>query len=478
MKKPLLLLFLFILAINVYGQDCECERNFEYLYNKIKNNYIGFRDKITDKNKRFFSKFTFKLKSEAKKADSLQCYHILQQLVSYFNDSHLGIYHSNEEMLKRWIARSHKKYENIYLDSNNLYKYFNGKARDKIEGIWEDGNGVYRIGIVKDKNNVGVYYGVVIRADGIFWQTGQIKFKIKRKLNKKYETIVYYPKDHAPLRPMVSVSRDIIKFRDFGNWYRVFPVNKSDTFKRPIIIENSSPSFKKVNINSCLIIIPSFLLDYKKLIDSIIEVNKGVIENTKTLIIDVRNNGGGYVQSYEKLVPYIYTNPLLTEAGSILASTDIINTWKGKLLDTSLSENAILSIKESINKMEDKKGKIIKIWPSDTIKFETIYKYPENVAILANENTGSSAELFLLLARQSKKVLIFGENTHGAIDYLDVSPDFSMPCEFYSYYYATARRSYDHTGPLNNIGISPDVRVPSNIKNWVLFVDQYLESKD
>jgi len=72
-------------------------------------------------------------------------------------------------------------------------------------------------------------------------------------------------------------------------------------------------------------------------------------------------------------------------------------------------------MKASYGKNYNASGKL-----ADTLAFDEVLPYPQKVALLINRNTTGSAELFTLLARQSKKVTVMGENSGGSLDYSNV----------------------------------------------------------
>jgi hypothetical protein len=49
--------------------------------------------------------------------------------------------------------------------------------------------------------------------------------------------------------------------------------------------------------------------------------------------------------------------------------------------------------------------------------YDTAYTSPAHVAIITDRYVGASAENFLLLAKESNKVITFGENTSGSMSY-------------------------------------------------------------
>jgi C-terminal processing protease CtpA/Prc len=105
------------------------------------------------------------------------------------------------------------------------------------------------------------------------------------------------------------------------------------------------------------------------------------------------------------------------------------------------------------------------------------------VGIIINENNASSAEQFLLSAKNSDKVILFGSrNTAGVLEYSNAdqilfpSGKYKLICPM-----TRSRRLPEH--PIDNIGIAPDVFIPLNetiqlydrIDDWVYFVKNYLE---
>jgi C-terminal processing protease CtpA/Prc len=101
-----------------------------------------------------------------------------------------------------------------------------------------------------------------------------------------------------------------------------------------------------------------------------------------------------------------------------------------------------------------------------------VYKNPERVSFLVNKGTGSAAEMFLLEAKQSKKVKLYGTNSSGAVDYTEYVK-ILMPCKFYTLYYPACKSLRLPDYPLDNIGIKPDVEIPADTADWIDYVKKY-----
>ncbi|WP_406825607.1 S41 family peptidase [Pedobacter sp. KACC 23697] len=98
-----------------------------------------------------------------------------------------------------------------------------------------------------------------------------------------------------------------------------------------------------------------------------------------------------------------------------------------------------------------------------------VLSYPKYVSLIVNKSTASAAELFILQAKQSAKVKIYGTKSSGAIDYLEVVRA-ELPCGFYRLGYPACKSLRLPGQPLDNIGIKPDIEIPLKISDWIDFV--------
>lgn len=238
--------------------------------------------------------------------------------------------------------------------------------------------------------------------------------------------------------------------------------------------------FKKLSSKTILLRISSFNYPYVERIENLIEENISLLESCENLIIDLRNNLGGTDNAYQKLLPYIYTNPVRIMNAEYLATPSLIKglqNWIQKLPD----EDKYLEEKEEIKKeIEFYKANLGKFVDIDSIKvyFDTvkiILQSPKRIAILANKNTASSAEFFIFITKQSKKVKLLGIPTAGVLDYGSVR-EFDFECEGYNLYLPTYRTLRIPDYPLDNIGIQPDIYMDKYVEDWVKYAKEYLEN--
>ncbi len=242
-------------------------------------------------------------------------------------------------------------------------------------------------------------------------------------------------------------------------------------------LSSDKPFVRRLNENTVILRIPSFSYSEKTIIDSVIKSNKDLFTQTDNLIIDLRNNGGGSDRSYQKLIPLIYTNPIRT-IGMELLSTPINNKRMEDII-TSLDfpEEIREWAKSALDKLNNNIGKFVNLNESSVsvTELDSIYNFPKNVGILVNERNGSTTEQFLLAAKQSKKVKLFGVTTAGVLDisnmYFVNSPDNEFKL---GYCLSKSMRIPEMT--IDNKGIQPDYYIDKSIPKykWIEFVSNVL----
>jgi len=231
--------------------------------------------------------------------------------------------------------------------------------------------------------------------------------------------------------------------------------------------------------------IPGFDSDYS---NDVVTQHWQEIMSRPNLIIDIRNNGGGQDNYYQKLAELIYTNPYESKGVEWYASKGNIKLFEDALRNGELKngEEGINRTKSLLEAMKKNVGGFV-TQPMDNNDSEemqdTVYQYPKKVGIIINEGNASSAEQFLLAAKNSKKVILFGNrNTAGVLDYSNaVSEEF--PSRNFELTFPMTRSQRLPEFPIDNIGISPDIIVPfpateqlyGKLDDWVYFVKNYLE---
>jgi hypothetical protein len=475
MKKVMVGVIMFFLFQTIaISQSCSCKEKIIELDASIKSNYAGFDDKVKGKKQIQYLKLKMSILNIADTASDFQCHNLIKKYISFFKDQHLSIYLDWGKVNSNDVINFYANEQKYDLEENKFKQDIDSSSSklDIIEGFWKDLSNQYKLAIVKDTSKSNIYLGVVLSADNYFWRRGQVKFVFRKNINGGYEVLRNLDGYHLPVESSIEVDSNIINIRPFGILKRVYPISN---FKHDLAKINSQLKFLVLNDSSCYLSVPSFSIYAKKNIDSIIAVNKQKILKAKNFVIDIRDNSGGSIYCYDSLLPILYTNPIIIGGGTFFSSEDNIKNYEKYLQDSTYTEKEKKEIQAEVKKLKANIGKHVLLWKDKTIIYDTIYKFPKNIAILINQNTASSAELFLKAAKQSKKVLIFGENSSGTVDYGDVA-EVKVKCLEKSKVYLPRSRFNSVTKyPIDNVGFRPDIRIPLFVPNWTDFVQNYFQ---
>ncbi|QES89440.1 S41 family peptidase [Rhizosphaericola mali] len=266
----------------------------------------------------------------------------------------------------------------------------------------------------------------------------------------------------------------------FRNGHLGIRVNDSNTVKSG---PRRNPTFSIVDKNTILLTIPTFGGSYKKQIDSIIETNKSLLSSKENLILDIRDNGGGSDISYEKIIPYLYTNPI-TNYRAQYYSTKLNNQRMLELANNykkyGISEKMANQFRINYDTLNKHLGDYINL-DKDSITIDTlnnILPFPKHVAILVNENNGSTAEEFLLTAKQSQKVKLFGHKTAGVLDFSNLWFT-NSPSGIFKLTFALTKSYRIPDFTIDGQGILPDLPIGNSVPDnqWIEYVVRILENK-
>ena len=94
---------------------------------------------------------------------------------------------------------------------------------------------------------------------------------------------------------------------------------------------------------------------------------------------------------------------------------------------------------------------------TDTMYMEKVKPFPRKIALLINKNTVSSGELFAMIARQSDKVVVMGENSGGMMDYGNIVT-YKTTCSPLRIQLPVNRQLWLETGfSVDKEGLTPDI---------------------
>lgn len=464
MMKKLLILIIFISGFT-YSQSCDCETNYNWLKKTIEENDAGFQSVILEKGVDFYNfhnnSFAGKIKAET---DLMKCSELLKSWLKFFRKEHLYLFPVIEN--KQTDFPKHE------INIENFKKDLKTKEYDFIDGIWETGS--YEVVILKENQQM---LGVVLNTTNPNWEKGQIKFILDENLNKG--TFFLGDNAHSPknIEKIEYLTKGILIL---DNFYlkRKYPEYNFSEEETSFLADmtTTEPIFKQIGQNTNYLRIPSFAYDKKDEIKELIRKHFDDLTNTENLIIDLRGNGGGSDESFFPLISLIYTNPVVSMGIERLSSEINNKSFKEELDFTQMSKDDADWYKEKLSELENNIGKFI---DTEGVKFrtnmrDTVYEKPANVSVIIDKYCASSTEEFLLMARQSKKVKLFGHPTSGALDVSNLNEIISPTNDFRLYYGMT--KSIRENYKIDDTGIQPDFYLHKYIykHQWVEYVSKLI----
>ena len=467
--------FLFFITVAVVfaypakGQTCSCESNFEWVKKTFEENDAGFSYIIEKKGQRAYNihnQLTIeKIKSVS---NTKECLQLLSDWLKFFRTGHIGISALTNE--------TSNLQENWNIDIPQFEKYISEKIEVDFEGIWKQNEtSKTRFGIKREGEN----YVVFVIDDT------KTKIITIEKNGEELNTI-YYARYTSPYKipNPVLIGNNTLQFGEWGTWKRVSPTFPEDTeniasekdYEKFLTATN--PYLEELNATTLYLRIPSFGIENKAAIDKLISDSKVKILKTENLIIDLRNNGGGRDQSFTELLPLIYTNPVRTISVEFLSTVQNNQLFLEYSADTDLDEDTRRWAKKVYDKLQENLGKFVNVFDEDVSIFtqDTVYEYPKNVGIIINEGNASTTEQFILAAKQSKKVKLFGTTTWGALDISNMA-SIESPCKEFNLAYCLSRSMRIPGMAIDDIGLQPDFYLDKTIpqRKWVEYVSEILK---
>lgn len=440
---------------------CNCQQAMQTLIAKVESEYPGFS--IKTQNQAAYLDFKESLTKEAAALNNDLCPQILKKYIDFFKDPHLWV-GSNGAPFSSSEAGINEKLE------IDIPAFIKQVKSDALEDVWMTEG--YTVGLKKHED--GHYTGFIIEAESKSWQPGDVKFRLYP--DGKF---VYYLMDRSKREGRYNIHYKTLLFQEEVGvvWTRQTsqPLTNEVQEKRK---ELQGFYIKQITPQTSVFKLPSFEYHNLGLIDSLITSNKNILENTENLIIDLRGNPGGTTTAYQKLLPYISGSTIRHTSAEFLATETYINNLEAykKTLDKNADTR---SIDANIKTLRENLGKFVNF----NLTGESFYtekvvqgtKRPKHVLILANKGTGSSAEYFLFIAKQSKSVKIMGTPSYGALDYGNAYLN-ELGCTGYQIFMPTYRALRLPDYPVDNIGIQPDIYVDPSVNDWIQLGVDYLEN--
>ncbi len=482
MKKIIMTLVLLGTLINfTNAQTNECIKDFDFLVKKIKADYPGYSDKVTTKTVLELQILEQELRKKIQfYPDSCRKY--LSTYADWFKDHHLRI-----AGLGSKPNDANPKIERYWRVLNEDTLIILQSKKTSPEGMWRSYLG--EIAIVKSAN-AKEYIGVSVSFRN--YEKNQIVFKLLNEHLGEY-TLITFSNQYQPTMGKASIwlNDNIIELHDDK---RLVRKTSSDTYDNALLYSyipefpngsNTYPLAMQLSDSTFYMRIPSF---GNNLTETLAKKHWKEITSSPNLIIDIRNNRGGQDNYYSLLSDLIYTQPYESKGVEWYATKNNIKMYEDAIKNAEIKngEEGILWTKTLITEMKKNIGKFV-IHPmmgkDKTISNDTVYTNPKRVGIIINGGNASSAEQFILTAKHSSKVTLFGnENTAGVLDYSNVISE-NFPSGKYELLFPMTRSRRLPQNPIDNTGIAPDILIPypatiqlfDRLDQWAYFVQNYLE---
>lgn len=466
-----------------YAQNCNCDSIFNSVKKTIENNYPGFRDKVNATTQTDYTNWTNSSleKISALKTDSL-CYLETKKWITFFKDKHLQLKFSSPKKVTSTKVLQSKTIEILKLPISEIefvnYLKSNSK-KDKIEGIWKNSN--YELAIKKVKTNL--FYASVLKSQNSNWAIGEVKLIIEKKDNAYIGTFFSGDKNDTS-NHKVKVVDNILDF-DIIYFENKSPESKTilNLTEYEILQDQQAPKLNFIGDDYAQFTFPNFYGNSYEQLEFLLQHNKERLAKTPYWIIDLRENDGGDYSVGKQLLPYLYTKPIVDYNSKMLITKSNIQLWFDTYLQDYYSN---LSKKEQDafdleikNILANHNNELYDDKPATSlIKYDTIMEFPKKVGILVSKNTVSSGEFFTLLARQSDKVTIYGENTGGMMDYGNLVT-YKTPCKVINLKMPLNRQNWlDEGFSVDKEGVKPEIYIDLNDKNSIKKIINKLKTQN
>jgi hypothetical protein len=448
----LLLWFLVLNTIGLKAQpNCECVSNFDAIVRKVQLNYAGFMDKTSGKKQIAYNRLCDSLRTVAARTTvEGTCFDLLAAYTLFFQDRHLQLGNYQTAKLPR-------TYEPLTLAKAR--QLTRNARRDEPVGIWRSENGKVEVAILHQpgrSSNGFDYQGIVLSSQDTTIRPGLELFRAKRRGQSYFvKAILSGRSNHQhPTKQHGNIF--------YAYWgmtlIREFPFTSTAAEQAELAANRVNNGFyvkPLANDVALLSLRRGFSLS-DKVMDSVLRYHEPMLSQTPNLIIDLRDNGGGN-NTWEKLLPYVYSKPV---------------TWPGGWLMRSSVDNIQMIERDSayytpaqwakeklfVERLKQHMGELVSNGSVDlTIKLDNVRPNPRRVVVLINDVCASSSEFIIQIAKQSPGVSVIGSPTSGMMDYGDLRHPLPLPCPDLRLVVPMAKSPWTDTAPIDPTGILPDI---------------------
>ncbi len=457
--KPLLFICVFLLTAHlaIAQSTCDCTFELEYIIEFTEENLPGFRDNVDASNVEEYEKYKSSLLSNSRQVNTkMECLKVLTYYVEYFKDQHTMIrlygpdvdWHDQASVRRFLQSDIYKATETYQITDNSLMQY----PIEDIRGVYQNRDSTLTIAVVEDQTINRDYAGVVVESATEKWKKGQIILEIKQSIQDSYSAFIYSDDRSMGYENNYPLANGVL-----GDiWYKT----TLNQYINPVIDAPYDLTFKVLDDSIAYVRVPWFFSSKSRSIMEFMDSVDHIIRDTKYLIVDVRNNGGGSDGNAMSLMDYIYTQPYEMDHVQLYATKG--NIMKYEKLYATLAEDTVNNskgmlsfLKSEIDDMKDAPEEtfIDRTKEDQHITRDTVLDTPAKVAVLYNKYSASACESFIFWAKDSDKTILVGENSGGYVGYGE-NIALETPC--YNFTFLSTMTRYEKKRKWDGIGIPPD----------------------
>jgi hypothetical protein len=452
--------------------------DFDFVTSKIAANYAGWENKVTAETKPRLDALTAQLRTRLPAASDEELLAILTEWLGFFKDRHTGI-SAIATTAPAPVAERTEDYPTLPWTEATVRSRLAqlGAKRDPVEGIWSIGGGRYRVGVLRTEAEPDKFVAVVLTTTAENWKPGQIKAEMTKTAPGRV-SMIFRPGDHSqrPAGGELVADGSALMVPQWGMWSREWP-KPADPNAPARIYPVDELFLRRHSAKTLWLRIPDFSGSRAKPLKELLDAYQAEIASSPNLIIDLRNNGGGSDYVYGPLVPLLYTRPIITIGVELRATADNIALREevaDRLKPDAPDQAARLQAQNELLRQRLRQYVPTNPRPFSIERHDKVLPFPKRVAILI-DGAGSTGEQFLLLARQSRKVTLFGQkNSAGVLDFANVV-GMPTPSGRYRLRWAMSRSLRLPGDPVDPHGMEPDIRIPEQVRDPVRYAADWLE---
>lgn len=408
-KQVLSIVFLFVISVSVFAQKTlhidQATEDFKIFEKILKEGHPALYD-YTDKEKLDIA-FDEAKESFANDTLDIRLFKKMQKIVAQIKDGHLLLFPPNTLNTTQYYFPLIIKMINtdFYTDTDDFGIPIGSKILEingkKITHILED----LKKYAASDGSNLTRKYRDVELKFGLY-------YVCEYGLTKEFKVLYTEPDGTEKTSAILSEPFVTVKHRNTkrNSYFAKYHLQKDgiDFFAQHVNPKEPFVYYKD-HLKTAVLVVNSFAGDTKAFKSSLIKIFKELHKKkTKHLIIDIRNNDGGYRPNAIHLFSYI-TNKLFRQRTSSFVSS--LEIPEKEYSTRSYDEKQFLKDKFYAHPIYD--GWKLNFDDLETIMVPNRDRFTGNVYVLSGGATFSAGSSFALLAKNDPDILLVGEETGG-----------------------------------------------------------------